>query len=418
MSRDEVPFDRFIPDYGRVSMSEGAGAPWSAVLADREYRGVWVAYGLSLAGDELARVALAVLVFAATDSALATAAAYAVSFVPWLIGGPLLGGLGDRHPRRAVMISCHVASAVLLAAMALPGLNLPTLCALLFAVVMLAAPFSAARSALIRDVFPDDRYATAIALTNITGRTAQVIGYGAGGALIAALRPRPALLLDAATFFASALIIRLTVQHRPAPLRVEPSHSDGDLRLGIRLVFTDHRLRTLTWYAWLAAFHVGPAGVVVPYVSRHHGGPAAVGLLLAGSAFGATASVAAITHFLSQYRRVQLMPWLAILSTAPLIVFIADPTIPLATLLWLLAGAGTGYQVAANVAFVSAVPNERRAQAFGLVSSGLIAGQGAAILAAGALAERFTSPAVIAAFGIAGTCTAGLLAAGPGRKVK
>jgi hypothetical protein len=63
------------------------------VLADGEFRGLWAAFALSLAGDQLAQVALAVLVFQATGSAVATAAAYAVSLLPWLVGGPLLSGL-------------------------------------------------------------------------------------------------------------------------------------------------------------------------------------------------------------------------------------------------------------------------------------------------------------------------------------
>ena len=64
-------------------------ARWGQVFAHREYRGLWIAHGLSLAGDQLARVALAVLVFDRTGSALATAGAYAVTFLPWLVGGPL-----------------------------------------------------------------------------------------------------------------------------------------------------------------------------------------------------------------------------------------------------------------------------------------------------------------------------------------
>jgi hypothetical protein len=47
------------------------------VLADREYRGLWLALTLSPAGDQLAQAALAVLVFTTTGSAVATAGTYA-----------------------------------------------------------------------------------------------------------------------------------------------------------------------------------------------------------------------------------------------------------------------------------------------------------------------------------------------------
>lgn len=81
-----------------ASAAGRSGPTWSAVLADREFATLWVAYALSLAGDQLARVALAVLVFDATGSPAVTALAYAVTFLPWLVGGPLLAGLGDRYP--------------------------------------------------------------------------------------------------------------------------------------------------------------------------------------------------------------------------------------------------------------------------------------------------------------------------------
>ena len=57
------------------------------------------------------------------------------------------------------------------------------------------------------------------------------------------------------------------------------------------------------------------------------------------------------------------------------------------------------YQVAANTAFVVSVPNERRAQAFGIASMGVIVGQGAAFVAAGAAAEVLGSPAAVIAVG-------------------
>jgi MFS family permease len=387
-----------------------AGA-WRSVLADGEFRGLWLAQALSLAGDQLARVAVAVLVFDRTNSAFFTAAAYSVSLLPWLIGGPLLGGLGDRFPRRAVMVGCDLASAVLVVAMVLPGLGLPALYGLIFLLILVAAPFSSARAALIRDVFPDGRYAGAIALGNVTGQTAQVVGFGIGGALVAAIGPTEALGLDAVTFALSALIVRLAVLGRPAAQRPGVATAAGPVA-GLRLVLRDRRLRRLTAYAWLAAFHVAPSGVVVPYAARHGGGPVAVGGLLAVSALGTAAGMVALTQWADQDRRVALMPALAVAAAAPFLLSVLDPGLALTGLLWFVAGLGSAYQLGANVAFVSAVPNALRAQAFGIVSAGLVAGQGLAILAAGALAEVLAPHLVVAAFGAAGTAAALALAAG------
>lgn len=53
---------------------------------------LWLAEVLSLLGDQLARVALSVLVFDRTGSALLTGLVYGLSFLPALVAGPLLGG--------------------------------------------------------------------------------------------------------------------------------------------------------------------------------------------------------------------------------------------------------------------------------------------------------------------------------------
>jgi MFS family permease len=384
---------------------------WRTVLASGEFRGLWLAQGLSLAGDQLARVAVAVLVFDRTDSAVLTAAAYAVSLLPWLIGGPLLGGIGDRLPRRNVMIGCDLSSTVLVLVMIVPGIGLVPLYVLVFLLVLVAAPFSSSRAALVRDVFPDDRYAGAVALGNVTGQAAQVIGFGIGGALVATIGPRGALGFDAATFAASALIVRLAVSWRaPAEPSTEAGHAS--LSAGLRLVFGVRTLRRLTAYAWLAAFHVAPSGIVAPYAARHGGGPVAIGLLFAASALGTATGMVALTQWADQDRRVALMPALAVAAAAPFLLSVLDPGLALTGLLWFVAGLGSAYQLGANVAFVSAVPNALRAQAFGIVSAGLVAGQGLAILAAGALAEVLAPHLVVAAFGAAGTAAALALAAG------
>jgi hypothetical protein len=58
------------------------------------------------------------------------------------------------------------------------------------------------------------------------------------------------------------------------------------------------------------------------------------------------------------------------------------------------------------VPYVHSIPNALRAQAFGIVSAGLVAGQGLAILGAGALAEVVAPDIVVATFGAAGTVAA------------
>ena len=77
-----------------------AGDVPRALLRSASSAALFLAQAISLTGDQLARVAIASLVYRQTRSAFITALIYAVTYLPWLIGGPLLGGLADRFPRR------------------------------------------------------------------------------------------------------------------------------------------------------------------------------------------------------------------------------------------------------------------------------------------------------------------------------
>jgi MFS family permease len=80
--------------------------------------------------------------------------------------------------------------------------------------------------------------------------------------------------------------------------------------------------------------------------------------------------------------------------------------------LWVLAGAGGAYQLAAAAAFIRALPRSGRARAFGIAQSGLLAAQGLGILAGGALAQRVGVQAAVALAGMLGLILAAALATG------
>ena len=80
---------------------QAARTSFRDVFAIAEFRALWTAQLLSVVGDQLARVALTVLVYDRTRSSLLAAVTFAVSIVPTFIGGLTLAWLADRYPRRA-----------------------------------------------------------------------------------------------------------------------------------------------------------------------------------------------------------------------------------------------------------------------------------------------------------------------------
>ena len=375
-------------------------ATFRDVFAVREFRALWFSEVLSVAGDRLALVALTLLVFYHTHSPLLTAIAYATGYVPWVIGGLFLADLADRRSRRSVMVVCDVVRAVLIAVMAVPHVPLVVLVALLFAATMFAPPFESARAAITPDILQGEQYALGTAVFSTTFLAGQTVGAVAGGFAVAFIGVRPALIIDAATFVISGLFIGLGTRARPAAARpetVQPSPL-ARTRAGFKLVFGDQGLRTLVLLGWLVAFYTIPEGVAALYTARLGGGPIAIGVVLASTVFSTTVATPLFTRFVRPRRRLAWMGPLAVMSCATLVLTALRPGFAASLVIFSLSAAFAVYQIAANTAFVVRVPNERRAQAFGLANMGVIVGQGAAFVAAGAAAE-VVSPAVVIAVG-------------------
>jgi MFS family permease len=383
-------------------------ATFRDVFGVREFRALWFSEILSVAGDRLALVALTLLVYDRTRSPLLTALVYASGYLPWVIGGLFLADLADRYPRRTVMVVCDAVRTVLVAAMVIPHVPILALVALLFATTMFAPPFESARAAITPDILDGERYALGTAVIQTTFLAGQVIGAGGGGVVVALIHVRPALIIDAATFILSGLFIGLGTRTRSAakqPETVRPSPLTR-LKEGFTLVFGDRALRTLVLFGWLVAFYTVPEGIAAPYAAKLGGGSIATGLVLASTAFSPTIVTPLFTRFVRPRRRIDLMGPLAVFTCASLVLTALRPGLAISLAIFSLSAAFGVYQIAANTAFVVRVPNDRRSQAFGIANMGVIVGQGAAFIAAGAVADYVAPAVVVAVWGGVGTVIA------------
>jgi MFS family permease len=385
---------------------------YSEVLAVREFRWLSASQALSFLGDQFAQVAIAILVYGRTGSAFLTALTYALTYLPPIVGGPLLSSLADLYPRRRVMIACDLIRVLTVGLMAIRGLPLWGLGALLFCTVLLGAPFSSARAALIPDILAPDQIRTGSAIGNITHQASQIIGFVAGAGVVALLGEYRTLGIDAGTFGISAFVAVLAVKRRPAPVRTSGSRPSlwtvsAD---GARMVFGRAQLRILLLFGWLAGFYVVPEGLAAPYAHSIGGHTVVVGALMAAVPFGTVLGSLLIGRFVTPSTQLAGMGWLAILSCAPLIVCAWSPPLWLVLLLWVVAGMGGSFQLIAIPAFARSLTPETRARAFGVAQSGLYAAQGIGILAGGVIANVMGAPIAVAAAGLVGVCVAAGLA--------
>jgi len=391
---------------GRADQSTG----FRSVFAEREFRWLWTAGVQSLLGDQLARVALSVLVFERTNSTLLTAAVYALTFLPAFFGGLLLGGLADRYPRRRVLIGCDVVRAVLLAAMALPGTSLLAVSGLLTLATLVGAPFKAAEPALLADIFTDDRYVTALGLRTATYQASQLVGFAIGGAAVAVVGPRAALAIDATSFAVSAVVLRWGLCQRPAARTNAQEPRLSGLLGGVRLVAGNRQLRLLLSLSWLAGLWVVPEGLAVPYAAAVGAGPAGVGWLLAANPAGNVVGALLLSRWVRPAMRATLLGPLAVAAGLPLVFSAFRPGLLVTVGLWALAGFCSAYQVQLIAEYIGATPNGLRGQAIGVASAGLLAAQGVGLLAGGAIAQAWAVFPTIAVTGAAGVLLASALA--------
>jgi MFS family permease len=389
-------------------LGRGTHVTFRSVFAVREFRALWAAEALSQTGDQLARVALAILVYERTRSATLTALTYALTYVPSFLGGIFLSGLADRFPRREIMVIADLLRALLIGLVAIPGVSFPVVCVLVAGMSFFQAPFKAAQQALLPSVLPGDLYVVGMSIRTVTVQAAQLAGFAGGGFVVNAINPYLALALDAVSFVVSALLLRFGMRYRPAATAKTDRPSFGaSLSAGAGLIWRDRGLRVLAVFGWLSAFLVVYEGLAAPYTAEIGGGTAAVGLILASDPLGSVIGALVFGRWVSPEARPKVLNALAIASCLPLLACFFAPGLIVSMLLFALAGAlGTAVLIQSNASLTRGVPDHSRAQALGLFNSGLATVQGLSPLLAGILADQIGTADTVGVVGIVGLLVA------------
>ena len=345
-------------------------AGYRDVLGVAEFRAIFIADIVSMLGNVVAAVALTVLVYQQTRSPALAASVMALSFVPYLVGGVLLGAAVDRLPPRTVLVACDLASAALIGCMVIPGMPLPALLVLLFVTGLLAPVYQGVRSALLPELLPPGpRYVLGRALLRMVAQSAQIAGYGAGGLLLAVLPPRGALLADALSFAVSALLVRLGTTRRPARATRLGSMTRDSLA-GLRRVLAHPPTRRILMFIWLVpACAVAPEALAAPYAT-YIGQPArAAGFLLMGIPIGTVAADIIAARLLATRLQRRIIVPAALLTCAPLAAFAASPGLVPAMSLLVLAGLGNAWTAGIDGLLIGTAPAALRNRALALAAA-------------------------------------------------
>ena len=260
---------------------------------------------VSTTGSQMTWLALPWFVLVTTGSATKTTLVIAFELgglaLLGLPAGRLLGRLGARR----TMIFCDSTRAPLM--LVIPvlhwsgGLSFPVLCAVAFALGALGAPYFSAQKVIVPELLGEgeQEVTDANALFQAANRITILAGPVIGGILIGAIGATSVLVVDAATYVVSAILVTAFVPKRP-PVERQPEHRQ--IRAGLRFLARDPLLRV-----WWPMFALGDAAwtaffVTVPVLvlARFGHDPQLAGWLFASFGIGAVLGNAVAFRYLTR----------------------------------------------------------------------------------------------------------------------
>jgi MFS family permease len=369
----------------------------------------WLAQAISRFGDPITLIALAIVTYERTRSALFTLLAVVIATVPTAIFGFFAGAVGDALGHRRAMFVSDVARVFLIGAVpVLLDVGAPLIVAYVcvFLAAIFGAIFNPARIAIIPQLVPPDRLATANSTIAATDRTVEILGALAAGLLVATIGAA-AFYFDAASFAISALLLG-ALRVRPGETRpFRLSHLFADAAEGVRFLLRQPVLKVNTYFSLAAQLALPVVNGLTPVylVRRFANGDAEFGAALFGVAEAALAAGAVgagltLPEYMTQFRKGQLLV-AGFAGYGALVVLLGlAPSLLPAMVIFFLMGVANVVFVVPNITISQEVtPPELRARVFGARIALLNLTWLPVILISGALADRVDAGVLITVAG-------------------
>lgn len=357
-------------------------------LRRKPFRRLAASYTINEIGDWMGIVALSVLVFERTNSALALTGVFlGTRFLPAILA-PLLVTRSERPPPRFALPLIYCGEAAAFAGLALLAGHFSLAAVIALATIDGALALtgrSLTRAVVAALLEPTGELRAGNALLNIAFTAAAALGPGLAGLVVGGFDVQAALLLDAISFYAVAVIL-FTAGHLPqaAP---EPGRMRERVRAGAVYLRENKTLRRLLTAQGAAfVFFAAVIPIEVIYAKESLGtGDSGYGLLLASWGVGMVLG----SLVFAGIRRASL-PLLLLFSTlavgAGYLGLAAAPTLAVACAASALGGTGNGIQwVTAVSAVQELTAAEMQARVMSVLESIGAAMPGVGIVAGGVI---------------------------------
>jgi predicted MFS family arabinose efflux permease len=360
---------------------------------------LFFATATNVAAGTLRGLALAVFVYDATGSPLLAALSLFGSHFAQVVGAMTLLSVADRVPPRAALVTIHLLTALGSAVLAVPGTPIAVMFVVIGVSGLIGSVHGGVRWGLLGEILPERSYLTGRSVFNMSVGAMQIAGFAAGGALVALVGARDALLAAAVLSLTAALTARFGLSAWPPRATGRASVAET-WRVNVRLLRMPER-RYLYLAAWVpCGLVVGNEALFVPY------DPAGAGVLFIAGAAGMLGGDAVIGRWVPERWRARLVTPLQLLLGLPYLFFALGLPLPGAAIAVAAASAGFAGGLILQQRIVEVTPVELRGQALGLHSAGMFTLQAVGASVAGAIAEHVRvseAIAVMAVLSLTGT---------------
>jgi MFS family permease len=279
----------------------------ASVFRSSSFARFYAGQALSYLGDGLRTIAIPLLVFHLTGSAVAVGATWGIELLPYAVVSLVAGSLADRVDRRRLMIVCDALRCTVMVgfcvAFVTGRLTVPLIYVGVLVLAIGGSVFLGCQAASVPYLLGKDRAKGAVAALQATEQTVNLIAPPLGGSLLGIVGPLPLLIANAATYLGSQIAVASVRSFGPDTPPGLPTLREiaSDVGAGWRFLSSDATMLRLSLFSALANT-VGTIGFVtlIPYLKRafeagDHVVGIAFGCFSAGAALGAL--VAGRTHY-------------------------------------------------------------------------------------------------------------------------
>jgi DHA3 family macrolide efflux protein-like MFS transporter len=356
---------------------QGKNRGYGSIFRNLNFFSIWIGQTISVVGDFLYIIALMWWVLEKTGSTAAMATVAICSSLPAIILGPFAGTYVDRVDKRRLLILMDLGRGVLIT---VPGvlyfLNQLQVWHIFVIAAFLSSMstfFNPALASFLPVIVNKEQLVRANSISQMSSNLSGIIGPALGGALVALFGTGTVMILDALSFFVSAVAIFLV---RVKVEQVFPSEERKrflqELMDGLNFIRKESGILGLVVLFSILNFFVAPVGVLIPLMVKKILRMGAEGFGVLGSSISVGMVLGSLfLGMIGGVRRKGTFIMIGIVVAGSFLALFGVSE-SFWTSIFLLGGCGFGFSFAnilVPVVFQSKIPHEKQGRVFGTLGT-------------------------------------------------